>query len=254
MPPRIGITTTPGVNADRPADVLNRAYIDAVAAAGGLPIVIPILDPVLVEAVLDTVDALVVSGGGDVDPARYGQVAAPEVGGVDECRDDWEIALVRASLGRGTPLLGICRGAQVLNVACGGTLVQDLPSITEHPHRASDRWGEVVHLVEIDPASKLAEAIDVASIGANTLHHQAVADVGEGLCAVAWAHDGTIEAIETDDARAVLGVQWHPELLAEHEPHQALFSWIVSEGIRNRVARAAIASAPREGDDELAVA
>jgi putative glutamine amidotransferase len=253
MSPRIGITTSPGTNADRPADVLNRAYIDAVVAAGGLPIVIPMLDPSLAGSMLASVDALVLSGGGDVDPARYGQQPVPEVAGVDRRRDTWELAIVRAALRRGTPVLGICRGAQVLNVACGGTLVQDLPSISEHPHRASDRWGEVVHLVEVDPASKLADVVDVLTVGANTLHHQAVAEVGAGLCAVAWAHDGTVEAVEADDARAVLGVQWHPELLTEHEPHRALFTWIVEQGARR--ASATIADViERDGDDALAVA
>jgi putative glutamine amidotransferase len=251
MSSRIGITASPGTNADRPADVLNRAYIDAVADAGGLPLVLPILGPEHADAVLDTLDGLVMSGGGDVDPARYGQRPVPEVGGVDERRDEWEIALVRGALRRGMPILGICRGAQVLNVACGGTLVQDLPSISDHPHRAADRWDESVHPVEVDGCSKLAEVLEVTSVGVNTLHHQAVADVGRDLCAVAWAEDGTIEAIEFEDSRPVLGVQWHPELLTAFGAHRRLFTWIV----RQADAAAHVAADALEADgDERAVA
>jgi putative glutamine amidotransferase len=253
MLPRIGITTSPGTNGDRPADVLNHAYVDAVADVGGLPILLPILAPSFVDAILDSIDGLVLSGGGDVDPACYGQTAVPEVSGVDQARDAWELPLVRAAMARGVPVLGICRGSQVLNVACGGTLVQDLPSITDHIHRANDRWGEVVHPVEVDPTSKLADAVGTESVGANTLHHQAVADVGDGLRAVAWAQDGTVEAIESDDARAVLGVQWHPELLTDHDTHRRLFAWVVA------AASASIpVSSPSDelasDDDELAVA
>jgi putative glutamine amidotransferase len=232
MSVRIGVSTAPGHNGTRPADVVNRAYVDAVVRVGALPLAIPVLDPGLADAALDAVDGLVLSGGGDVDPRRYGQLPVPEIYGVDERRDEWELSLVRAALGRGVPVLAVCRGAQVLNVAFGGTLVQDLASITDDEHRATDLRDRVVHPVDIEPFSKLAEVVGAGRIGANTLHHQAVCEVGSGLRAVAWAHDGTIEAIESDDARSVLGVQWHPELLVHRTPHRRLFEWVVTEARR----------------------
>jgi putative glutamine amidotransferase len=127
--------------------------------------------------------------------------------------------------------------------------VQDLPSISEQTHREADRWDESVHPVEIDAGSKLAELLDGLAVGVNTLHHQAVDTVGRGLCAVAWALDGTIEAVECDDARPVFGVQWHPELLTSFAAHRALFEWVVREA-------AAVKSGSRElaDGDELAVA
>jgi putative glutamine amidotransferase len=238
MSPRIGITATPTATDGRVAESLNRAYVDAVHLAGGVPIVIPTLEPGAASTILELLDGLVLSGGGDVDPACYGQISVPEVDGVDARRDEWELALARLATERGTPLLGICRGAQVLNVACRGTLVQDLPSITDQIHRASDRCGDVVHSIDIDPASSLAEALGTVAIGANTLHHQAVADVGAGLRACAWAQDGTIEAIESTDARSILGVQWHPELLTGHAAHRRLFGWLVAAAAEAGAARA----------------
>jgi putative glutamine amidotransferase len=220
-----------------------------VVAAGGLPLVIPVLDPRCADAVLEGVDALVMSGGGDVDPRRYGQRPVPEVYGVDERRDEWELELARVALARGVPLLAVCRGAQVLNVAFGGTLVQDLASITDEVHRAVDLRDQIVHRIDIEPVSKLAEVVGPGPIGANTLHHQAVCEVGSGLRAVAWAHDGTIEAIESEDSRAVLGVQWHPELLVHRVAHRRLFEWVVGEArcASGRFDVADVADAPASG-------
>jgi putative glutamine amidotransferase len=248
MSVRIGITAAPGRNGDRPAEVLNRAYVDAVVRVGALPLVLPVLDPAYTGTVLDAVDALVLSGGGDVDPRRYGQDPVPEVYGVDERRDEWELALARAALGRGVPVLAVCRGMQVLNVAFGGTLVQDLASITEDDHRVAELRDRVVHHVDVEPVSKLVEVLGAERIGANTLHHQAVCDVGAGLRAVAWAHDGTIEAIESEDARPVLGVQWHPELLVHRTPHRRLFEWVVQEARRAERPRRAEAVAADDGE------
>jgi putative glutamine amidotransferase len=175
----------------------------------------------------------VLSGGGDVDPARYGQRAVPEVYGVDQERDEWEIALACAALDRAMPVLAICRGAQVLNVACGGTLVQDLASVTPTSHRDAERSRELVHHVAVEPDSRLHHVLQVDAIGVNTLHHQAVDDVGHGLRVVARDDEGTIEAIETIDDRPVLGVQWHPELLFAHAVHRQLFLWIADVGASN---------------------
>jgi putative glutamine amidotransferase len=228
---RIGISTSVGEHRGRSAELLNRAYVDAVAGARGLPLVIPVLEDHHVDAVLDTVDGIVLSGGGDIDPARYGQVAAPEVYGVNAGRDRWEFALLRGALERGVPVLGICRGAQVLNVALGGALIQDLPAITDHPHRDDERDAEGVHPVTVRKGL-LARVLGTTTVRVNTLHHQAVGKLGAGLRATAWAQDGTVEAIELEDGRPVLGVQWHPEMLCAHEPHRRLFEWVVAEGER----------------------
>jgi putative glutamine amidotransferase len=230
MSVRIGVTVSNGIHGDRRSDVVQTSYVDAVVDAGGLPLLLPILDPLLAPAVLASVDALVLTGGGDVDPACYGHLRHEAVYGVDPRRDEWELALVRGALERDVPVLGICRGAQVLNVARGGTLVQHLPDASDQPHRAADRSGEVVHVVDIAPASTLGAITRVSALGANTLHHQAVALLGVGLRPVAWADDGTIEGIELTDGRPVVGVQWHPELLTGFATHRALFRWIVEQG------------------------
>ncbi|CAN5695995.1 gamma-glutamyl-gamma-aminobutyrate hydrolase family protein [soil metagenome] len=248
MLPRIGITSSPFISDGPPLETLTRGYVDAVLGAGGLPIIIPILEPGLADEVLDTIDGLIMSGGGDVDPKRYGQEAVPEVDGVHEARDEWELALIPAALRRDLPVLGICRGTQVINVACGGTLVQDLPSVSEHVHRDADRSYEIVHAVEIDARSNLSHVVDATRIGerafgANTLHHQAVDKPGTGLRIVAWAEDRNVEGIESTDGHPLIGVQWHPELLTNHAPHRALFSWLVGEAGEARRRRQVVGEA-----------
>jgi putative glutamine amidotransferase len=208
--------------------------VDAVSLAGGLPLLLPTLEPSRVGDALDAVDAVLLSSGGDVDPACYGQQPSEHLYGVDGTRDAWELALVEAALRRAVPVLAICRGAQVLNVARGGTLLQDLPSVTDAMHRDAERFAEVVHPVELDADSRVAHVMGGHQVGVNTLHHQAVDRIGSGLRVVGRAADGTIEAIETDDGSAVLGVQWHPELLTHHDEHLALFTWIVARGEERR--------------------
>jgi len=224
---RIGITTGPGPSPHGPVTAVERAYADAVVLAGGVPLQLPVLGPVHAADVLASIDGLLLSGGGDVDPACYGQQAIPAVHEVDPERDAWEIALVRARP-PAMPLLGICRGAQVLNVACGGTLVQDLPERTSAEHRAIDRPGDEIHVVELTAGSQVRKIVGVDDVRANTLHHQSVDELGAGLTVVGWADDGTIEAIEADDGAPVVGVQWHPELLVGRQPHLNLFGWLVA--------------------------
>lgn len=237
MRPRIGITaSTRHDDGSKPASRLGRAYVDAVVDAGGLPLVLPVLDPSLVDPTLAALDALVLSGGADVAPARYGRQRHPDVYGVDPERDAWELALARAATERGTPVLAICRGQQVLNVACGGTLVQHLPTITDVVHRSPDGSATAVHPVEVMADSLLRHVLGTDRLDTNTSHHQAVDRVGAGLRACAWSPDGTIEGIEAvpgheangpGHPRSVLGVQWHPELLTAHPSHHALFHWLV---------------------------
>jgi putative glutamine amidotransferase len=197
---------------------LNEAYVQAIAAAGLVPVVVPPLDPALAPAVLDGVAGLVLSGGEDVDPARYGAAPHSALGAVHAARDAWELALVGEARRRGTPTLAICRGIQVLNVALGGTLVQDIPSErpTDLPHDAAARRTERVHAVKLDGDSRLAAALGVAGetrIVANSSHHQSVDRVADGLRVVATAPDGIIEGVESTDDWWMLAVQWHPEEL-----------------------------------------
>jgi putative glutamine amidotransferase len=202
-----------------PAETVARAYVDGVRLAGGLPLLIPALPPDEAGAVLDIVDRVLVIGGGDVDPARYGEPPAPETGEADAGRDAFEIALVQVSVARRTPLLAICRGLQVANVALGGSLVQHVDG----------HGGDVHHRVRVDAGSRLSGALGATALDANSQHHQAVKDVGDRLRAVAWADDGTIEGVESDEL-PILGVQWHPELLLDQPEHAGLFRWLVGAG------------------------
>jgi len=248
MKPRIGLTPTSAVVDDRPVEQLNRAYVEAVTRAGGLPFILPTLDPSDAELALLSLDGLLLTGGGDVEPGCYGAAPAAEVYGVEPDRDAYEIALVKAAARTGVPVLGICRGVQLLNVALGGTLVQHLPEITEAPHYVRDRGGEAVHPVEIAPGSLLAAVTGLEVLGVNSLHHQAVDGLGAGLSVVAYAPDGVGEAIEgTGDGHVggarLLGVQWHPELLPGSAAHEALFAWLVTESAAGQPVCAPVADA-----------
>jgi putative glutamine amidotransferase len=196
-------------------------YVKAVRRAGAIPVVLPIIDPddrAEVDMALDAVDAVIITGGCDVDPARYGADQAPETGPLDARRDATELALCAALVERDQPTLCVCRGIQVLNVALGGTLVQHAPE-----HSRDDAYNESVHDVTLDPESRIARALGCTTLGVNTLHHQTVAELGPRARAVGWADDGTVEAIEVDGAPHVLAVQWHPEMLRHRPEHLALF-------------------------------
>lgn len=192
-----------------PAALLPRTYLDAVTRAGGTPVLLP-PQAGPVERLLDRLDALVLAGGPDLGPARYGAEPHPRTGETHELRDGWESALLEGALERGLPVLGVCRGMQLLNVALGGDLVQHLP----------DRVGDESH--QVAPATYHRREVRIGAAGrlgailgpaAKVLcyHHQAVGRLGEGLRATAWSTDGTVEAIELAGHRFTLGVQWHPE-------------------------------------------
>jgi putative glutamine amidotransferase len=236
--PRIGISSAPLLHDGRRTEHLERAYTDAVVGAGALPFVLPVLDRADAEEVLFSLDGLLLTGGGDVDAGFYGEDPAHGAYGVDFARDTWELALAAAARAAGLAVLGICRGAQVLNVAAGGTLIQHLPVRTDEPHREYERDRETVHRVEVEPGSLLAAITDQQSFGVNSLHHQAVANVGSGLRPVAWAPDGVIEAVESSDDRPLLGVQWHPELISYRPPHGLLFAWLAQAAANRQGATA----------------
>ncbi len=205
-------------------EVVNVAYVKAVRKAGGVPVLLPVVDPEDAGGLLERVDALLMTGGGDVDPTSYGADAHPMTSRVDATRDARDVALCRIAVERDLPTLAICRGSQILNVALGGTLVQHIDD-----HFALDRYNETVHDVEIDGSSLLSGWTGTKDLGVNSLHHQSVDAVASGMKVVARASDGTIEGIEAEGSRAV-GVQWHPELLRHRPEHLALFESLVRLG------------------------
>jgi putative glutamine amidotransferase len=240
--PLIGITasreTIPTSVGPLPFYTQPTYYAEAVTAAGGIPLILPPSADWHRE-ILDILDGLIVSGGEDVEPQRYGQEPHPTVQWVDPVRDEFELEVVRYAFDRDRPLLGVCRGAQVLNVAAGGTLVQDLAS--QHPNLAShtqDQLHTVTHAVELAPATRLRAAIGAGSLSVNSGHHQAIHTVSARLKPVAWASDGVIEAAESPDRTWIVGVQWHPEMLyAEHVEHRRLFEALVQAARESRRSR-----------------
>jgi putative glutamine amidotransferase len=222
---------------DEPADLLPTSYARAVTGAGGAPMLLPPGSPASVRSVLDGLHGLIIAGGADVDPQRYGADRGASTGPAAADRDGWELALVTIALEIGLPLLAICRGLQVLNVALGGDLVQHLPDLvgTDLHCPTVGRHGR--HQVELAAGSLLAEVFGPAAEVA-TYHHQAVNRLGDGLVATAWSADGVIEAAEGTRQNWIVGVQWHPEV-AEYEPDSdgvALFETFVQSaaGYRDR--------------------
>jgi putative glutamine amidotransferase len=200
-------------------------YVDAVRRAGGLPAVI---HPTDVD--LDRTDALLLVGGGDIDPARYGAPVGEAVYGVEPERDDAEIALVRMAIERRLPVLAICRGIQVLNVAFGGSLVVDLPSAGGFGPHGVPGGDATVHEIELKPDARVAAAAGLARVTASCHHHQGIDQIGDGLIATGWAADGLVEVLEFDGDPWVVAVQWHPEDTAGVDPaQQGLFDELLRQ-------------------------
>jgi putative glutamine amidotransferase len=210
---------------DVQASFLPAVYFQGVTAAGGVAVLLPPqpVDPDIAERVLDGLDALLITGGKDVDPAAYGQEPHPATDQPGRERDAWEFTLLNAALKRELPVLGICRGAQVLNVALGGTLQQHLPDVIGYSgHRAGNAVFTTLPVRTV-PGTRLAELVG-ETVDAKCYHHQAVAELGEGLIVSAWDADGVVEALELPGNGFVLAVQWHPE---ESLDDLRLFSAIV---------------------------
>jgi putative glutamine amidotransferase len=239
--PLIGITTygrqtPPG--AQRPGFRLPAVYVDAVRRAGGIPVLLPPNEET-VDALVERLDGFVLSGGGDIESSIYGAERHPTVDRVDPERDAFELALTRAVVAREVPMLSICRGCQVVNVALGGTLVQHLPDVVGETiaHRESTPEGEERHPVRVERGSRLAAALATMEPVPVSSHHQAVERVAPGLVPVAWAADGTIEALELPGHPWMIAVQWHPEIsAAEDSSQQRLFEGLVAAA-RERAAR-----------------
>jgi putative glutamine amidotransferase len=236
--PLVGITTSITVGAVPERAYVNGAYIRAVQEAGGIPVLItPHFTPEVQAALWQRLDGLVLTGGGDIAPGRFGEARHPTVDEVSPARDELEIDLTRRAVADAVPLFAICRGIQVLNVALGGTLMQDLPS--EWPnalsHSQTAPRHQPTHAVKVmGEGTHLGRLLGTLELDVNSMHHQAIKQLGEGLREVAWAPDGVVEGVEMPgDDRFVLGVQWHPEELVAHDQAaRNLFTAIVDAARR----------------------
>lgn len=195
---------------DGRAVLLPAGYTRMVQGAGGMTVLLPPDDPEVAGGIVERVDAVIVAGGPDVEPGRYGEARHSRTGPAAAERDAWELAVLRAALASGTPVLGICRGMQLLNVLRGGSLVQHLPDRVGHNAHAPAPGVFGEHRVTPVPGTRLA-ALLPGPATVPTYHHQAVDRLGEGLTVSAHADDGTVEAVEVPGAGFALGVQWHPE-------------------------------------------
>ncbi len=235
--PVIGIATQtlsplPGVRP--PCWVMGRSYIEELRKVGGIPWVIPLIphDPATLQQIFDRLDGVFITGGVDVDPRHYGESKLPLCGETDPDRDAVEIALLRHALDRNLPILAVCRGIQILNVTCGGTLYQDVtaqvPAAMKHdyfptPEQPSRKF--LAHDITVKSGSRLGRLLQDPVVPVNSMHHQAIKDLAPNLAATAYAADGIIEAVESLDDRFLIAVQWHPEELTDTNPGMArLFS------------------------------
>ena len=241
MKPLIGVTTSelrPGELATlrrhgeppHPEMALGITYVRAIEAAGGVPVVMPPLAPADVPALLGRLDGLLLTGGPDLAPAAYDARPHAELGATEPGLDAFEYAVIDEALRVELPIVGICRGAQALNVACGGTLHQHLPDVVGDAvrHRQSEDGRRPTHLVDVLPGTRLARVLGTTRLSVNSFHHQAVDSLGDGLRVCAHAKDGTIEAIEDPARPLVLAVQWHAETLVSGRAHRALFDELVA--------------------------
>lgn len=234
MRPLIGVTCSGDIDGGR--FYLNRQYVGAVAQAGGLPLLLPDFEGFEADY-LNGLDGILLSGGGDVDPIFFGEEPLPFTREINPRRDIFEIELARLALASGLPVLGICRGIQVLNIAAGGTVCQDISLVAESQLKHSQqapRWYST-HGVELLPGSLLARVLDGATARVNSFHHQAVDRVAGGFTITARALDGVIEGLEAENGYAV-GVQFHPEELWEQdERFLKLFKSLVEAAASRRV-------------------
>lgn len=232
MKPLIGIT--PSCDADKAPHgefrryTLSDTYPRAIEAAGGVPVILPLSSDDQ-ASLLDRLDGVVFSGGGDINPEYWHEDRHKEAYGIDRERDSYEIALVRAAVDRRLPMLGICRGLQIINVALGGSLIQDIPSqhestIQHSQHKSGLMRDERSHEVTFAEGARLAEIVGAGSMRVNSFHHQAVRDLAPGLVLEATAADGLVEAFRLPDLPFGLATQWHPEMLqAQFDEHAKIF-------------------------------
>jgi putative glutamine amidotransferase len=235
--PVIGIATQtlPAVPGERQACwIMGRSYIEEIRKVGGIPWMIPLIphDPETLHEIIDRLDGVFITGGVDVDPSHYGEPKTPLCGATDPDRDHVEIGLLKHALARNLPVLAVCRGLQILNVACGGSLYQDVtaqvPAALKHDHFPTPEHPSrkfLAHDVIVKPDSRLGQILGDTRVPVNSMHHQAIKNLAPSLVATAYAPDGIIEGVEGTAGQYLVAVQWHPEELTESQPGMArLFS------------------------------
>lgn len=226
MKPIVGVPSAfqePEDEFGRGASVVPQSYLRALEVAGAAPLLIPITErESTLRALYAHIDGLLLVGGVDIDPARYGESPHPALGKVDAQRDWVELTITPWALADGLPVFGICRGIQTLNVVAGGPLWQDItaqaPEALRHTYYPDHPYNRLSHSVQLERGSRLAKILGDLEVKVNSLHHQAIKEMGAGLHATARAPDGMIEGIESNDGAWVVGVQWHPEWLLEDVP------------------------------------
>lgn len=230
--PIIGIT--PSRNQEKEQVLLRETYINSIIRAGGIPVVLPLTaNEQVIDTLLDTIDGLLLSGGVDIHPKRYGEEIHPACGEIDEVRDESEFLLVNRAIGRNMPVFGICRGFQVICVALGATLFQDIESqlgIPKENHRQSEPYDDPVHTVRFKDGGLFARITDTPLMPTNSMHHQAVKDAGDKIKIEGITMDGIVEAVSMAGNEAIIGVEFHPEYLDHYSDFAArLFRYFVSK-------------------------
>lgn len=231
--PLIGVSTSITVGASPERAYVNSAYLHAVQQAGGVPVALPPqLSSASMRQLAGDLQGLLLTGGGDMDPALFGETPHATLYDVAPARDTLETSVLHVALDRGLSVLAVCRGLQVLNVALGGSLHQDVGTDpgTQLAHSQKEPRDQPTHKVKLTPGCRLAATLGADELEVNSMHHQAIKRLGRGLTAVAWAPDQIVEGAEIGDpSRFVLGVQWHPEELVGHsEPARRLFAALVA--------------------------
>lgn len=238
--PRI-LVPTPVQDSERRRFSMGQGYVQSVIAAGAVPLLIPTtLDIGTLRELYQSCDGVLLTGGDDVDPVLFGEETHPKTEGIDRVRDDVEIAMSQWAVDDDKALFAICRGIQVMNVAFGGSLIQDVPSqyaskvdVRHHGRYEAANRATVLHNVCVEPNSKLASMVGAGDVGVNSFHHQAANRVGDGLMVTARSKDGLIEALELPNHRFFVGVQWHPEEMTQARPDMLqLFKTFVASTIQ----------------------
>jgi putative glutamine amidotransferase len=226
--PIIGITA--GFDNSEEKHFLTNFYVEAIASLGGIPVILPSSDLSLIEKMYNFVDGLIFSGGADIDPGFFGESPLRGMGEITPIRDEFELNLAKIALNGYKPILGICRGIQVLNIAAGGNIYQDIAEVTKQEHEQKAPKWTTYHEVEIIKDSLLFKIIGETKVKVNSFHHQVVKDLGKGFKKTAWTKDGLIEAIEINsDRQVVIGVQWHPECTWNIDlASKGLFKFLIS--------------------------
>ena len=236
--PLIGLTLgrTQSASSPLPSATVSESYLRAVQNAGGIPVLIPASTSAeQLPSLFERLDGLLFTGGGDIDPQRFEGLPHPEIYDIDEGRDTVELGLARLAAAQNRPFLGICRGIQIINVALGGSLFTDLaaqmPGALKHDHYPNIPRDYLAHSVRLEAGSLLARSLGSNTAEVNSLHHQGVQHLAEGLSACAFAPDGLVEGVELPDHRFGLGVQWHPEWLQHLPAMRALFAAFIQAAI-----------------------